>query len=329
VLVAAGAMVLSQRASLVRLGRGFSGLEGKVLPAIRDWPERRHPPGVRRGVVFGDSVVDWQGVRLGDLTSAELGSRKLDTEFLTVSHPWLRPIQFYYLLDEVLAGRPEVAIVEVDLHAFSSGWSDSPVLRAKDLSRLMSPRRAWRIRQVLAGEGLGLLDPWIFRLEERLDVLYLVDGVRESGRSTLERLGNQVNAALRLPTPPPLRAGPLTAEEARLWFDTDPARHRSAIVLRELLWGLREAGVVTVLFVAPIDVERMAGFGVLDGLHLPQRIEALRQAVGATPEEWRDLHALLPSKAIRDSTMHLFPEGGERVAEALADALAPRLRAGR
>ncbi len=329
VLALAAALLLSQRASLVRLGRGFSGLEGKVLPAIRVWQAQPPKAGLRRGVVFGDSVVDWMGVRLAELVEAELGSRKLDTELFTVSHPWLRPIQFYYLLDEVLAGKPEMAIVEVDLRAFWAGWSDSPLLRAKDLSRLMSPRRAWRIRSVLPSEGLGLVDPWLFRLEERLDVLYLVDGVRARGRAALDRLGTQINTALRLPPPTPLRAGALDADSAREWFDTDPARHRSAIVLRELLRGLREAGVVTVLFVAPIDVERMARFGILDGLRLPERIEALRLAIGAQPGEWRDLHALLPSKDIRDSTMHLLPAGGEKVAAAVADALAPRLRASR
>jgi hypothetical protein len=322
-------VVLSQRAVLVRLGRGFSGLEGQLLPAVRAWRERSYPPGTRRGVVFGDSVVDWAGVRLGDLTAAEMASRKLDTEFLTVSHPWLRPVQFYYLLDEVLAGRPDVAVVEVDLRAFWRGWVDVPVLRAKSLSRLMSFRRAWRIRETLAAEGLGLVDPVLFRMEERLGVLYLVDGVRARGRSALDSLGTQVNATLRLPPPPPLRPGSLDAATARQWLDNELAGHRSAVVLRELLRGLREAGVVTVFFVAPTDVERMRALGVLDDPALSARIEALRGAVGATPEEWRDLHALVPSAELRDSNMHLLVPGAERVAEAVALALVPRLRAAR
>ena len=322
-------MLWSQRASLVRVGRGFSGLEGQVLPAIRAWRERSYPPGTRRGVVFGDSVVDWSGVRLGDLTSAELGARKVDTEFLTVSHPWMRPVQFYYLLDEVLAGKPQVAVVEVDLRAFWRGWVDAPVLRAKSLSRLMSFRRAWRIRGTLGAEGLGLIDPAVFRMEERLGVLYLVDGVRELGRGAFERVGTRINASLRLPPPPPLRAGPLDAATARQWVDNDFAGHRSVIVVRELLRGLRESGVVTVLFVAPFDVERMSALGVLDEPALSARIEALRAAVGASPEEWRDLHALVPSAEIRDSFMHLLIPGAERVAEAVGTALAPRLRATR
>jgi hypothetical protein len=327
VVTLAAAVPLVQRASLMRIGRGFSGLEIHVLPAVQAWRERVYPAGTRRGVVFGDSIVDWAGVRLGDLVSAELGSRKADTEFLTVNHPWLRPIQFYYLLDEVLAGKPAVAVVEVDLRAFWSGWVDAPALRAKGLARLLSVRRAWRIREVLAAEGSGMIDPFVLRMEERLGVLYLVDGVRSSGQSALERLGARINAGLSLPPPPPLRAGPLDVETARQWLDPDFARQRSAIVLRELLRGLREAGVVTILFVAPFDVDTMAGLGVLDERALAAKIEALRVAVGATPEEWRDLHGIVRSREFRDTTMHLLVPGAERVAERIGDALAPRLRA--
>jgi hypothetical protein len=55
---------------------------------------------------------------------------------------------------------------------------------------------------------------------------------------------------------------------------------------------------------------------------VPQTLAAVRDAIGAAPDEWLDLSNLLPANVFRDAGDHLVPVGCERI----ADALDARLR---
>ncbi len=246
-------------------------------------------------------------------------------EVVEVAHRFFRPQQFYYLLDEVLAGKPAVAIIEVNTGVL---WPTPPPFlrgaRFLNLSRKLSLRRAWRIRDALAAEELTLFDPFIYRLEEKADLLFVVDGVRDYWEQRLEGYGAQFNRLLDLAQDDPPKAFKYRADAAkdkalRRAPEGDEADHPVTVVLREMHRELR-AAKVQVLFYHPPERRRP-----LAGPREDRTSEAVRVAVEATPDQWLDLRHLLPPHDFRDFS-HLLPSGCERVAEALHEALDTRLR---
>ncbi|HYC21807.1 MAG TPA: hypothetical protein VEI94_03850 [Candidatus Bathyarchaeia archaeon] len=313
------------RAEYQKLARTFSRVEADLVPALLRWRSSRPPEGVDRGVMFGDSVLvlgcGKEGLRLEPMLAAELTSRGVPNELLSLAHGGFRATQFYYFLDDVLAGHPRLAAVEINLRSFSRDWAEQPVLRFQNLSRKLDWQRALRVRAPLAKEEVSLLDPPVYRLEERLDALDVANGINIRGRGLLTDSGHAVNRALGLRTARVNYARTLDAERAIASYENDFADHWMAAMLRELLRGLREAGVRTVLFVTPVNVDRIAELGLTERLDLPARIEDLRRAIGATPAEWRDLHAAVRAPEFRDESEHLQAGGCRQVAGVLADAL--------
>lgn len=317
------------RGDLAALGRGYSVVDLQVLPELRGWRERPAAPGVVKGAFFGDSVV-W-GSGMPALLAADLEGRGVHVDVAGVAHVALRPMHFYYLLDQVLAGRPRFVVAEVNLPAFSSQWADAPAVRLRHLSREMSIRRAWRVRVALRDEQIGLLDPFLYRMENAVGLLYVPDGARERGQMLVDDVTGLVARRFGIPlarrNPSTFGLGALDVGTARGLYGIDPATHRTALVLRELLRGLREAGVGALLYVTPVNVGRLAELSLEGELSLDAKIGALRVAVGASEEEWLDLHDALPTQAIRDAVGHLNPQGAGVVVAALGDKLAKRLPA--
>jgi hypothetical protein len=307
----------------------FIRVEPRLLPRLEHWHARRSSPDVLDGVLFGDSVTFCgRRERLGVRLEKSLDAVRVPTTFVSVAHVGFRPIHFYYLVDEVLAGSPDLAIIEINLRAFSPNFFTNPAMRLPSLSRKLSMARALRIRPALANEGLTLVDPLIYRLEEQLDALYLPQSVLFMGGEALSGgLTTTLRALGRAPARSELgRLAPdLLRREALLDYAPNPAHELGAQVLAELLRTLRRARVPTVMYVTPIDVERLQGLAVLDGLLIPERIAKLESAIGAAPEEWVDLHSMLPHRMFRDFKNHLTSPGCDKVAEALRDAVLRRL----
>lgn len=331
VLVGLG-MLWVARDTLGARGQRYLLIERQVIPRIAAWSEVVEPPARRKAVLWGDSVVSWAGVDLGTSIAAELRERGVDTDLLTVAHPAFRAIHFYYLLDDVLAARPRIGVVQVNPAAFSPGWTAQSD-RYRNLSRKLGPGRVPAVHDALAAEGVTLLDPFLYRLEDRLGLLYVVEGLRAWWFDELTRLGDALNAALPIASGPTVgrvlaRMSRSDAFTVRARYGGDLAADPQAGVLREMLRRLRAADVTPLLYVTPVNVERLAALGVRDALDLERGIERLRQAVGATPDEWLDLHALLPATDFHDATEHLHPDASRRVAAAVADAVA-RVDAGR
>jgi len=87
---------------------------------------------------------------------------------------------------------------------------------------------------------------------------------------------------------------PLTAQTGREEYGIDQVKRPTTFILRALLSELRAADVPTLFFVAPINVDRLAELRLTGELALPERLAALRDAIGASRNEWADFHALLP-----------------------------------
>ena len=328
VLAALCGWAWSDRAELRPLGMHGAFAESR-LESVLSWKQRPPRAGVLRAFVFGDSLVGCTEGSVDDELWRQLAAAGLPIELLDLTHPGFRPIHLYSLIDDILAGGFRLAILEINLRAFSDRYFDITNARFPTLSRRLSLHRAWIMRGPLADEGQSLVDPWVYRVEEWVGALYVADGVRELGRQRLESYGQGLDAALGLAdvvnnTRSARSFAPLTREVARAEYAVDQAGHPTAFVLRELLRRLRAAHVTTVLYVSPIDVDAMRQLGILDELALPDRLAALRLAIGAAPEEWLDLHALVPSRVFRDSRSHMWAEGCRRVASALREAVLRR-----
>lgn len=299
-------------------------IEAGVLNELRVW--RDLSPAVPKAALLGNSLTDCKdGSSVGDLTARRLAARNAPYALVV---PWggaFGPLQYYYLLDDVLAGKPRVVIMEIDtIRLVSTGVS--PGLLYLALSRNLSFRRALRVRSALASEGLTLLDPFLYRVEAQLDVMYLVPGVQAHWRELFTRWGAAVNEAAGVRTTPldarALRM--LSLDAARAVVAPDPAESPLVPVLREIAHDLRRAGVTVLFYVSPLNDTLLARSVGGPERRVRQRIDRLRVAVGAAPEEWVDLHDALPSDAFHDWVGHMLPLGCERVSEAIADALIAR-----
>jgi hypothetical protein len=304
-------------------------IEDGLLRGIDRWQARARRKAVPAGLLLGNSLIRCgKSPSIGTVTEQQLGWRGHRHAIQDVWAGAFGPLQYYYVLDALLAAAPRLAIVEVDFAR--AGFSDvAPHLRYVSLSRLLTIRRALRVREALAADGLTLVDPLIFRLEARFGVLHLVPGVQHHWRAFLDDAGIRLDAALGLETAraPALPRPWVTAARVREVFGapTDV----STGVLRAIAQELHGAGVMVLFYVAPVDVELLRKLGVWNELGLPDRIASMREQIGLVPDEWLDLHAAIPAEQFRDWMGHLTPTGCARVGRSIAEALVARLDASR
>lgn len=312
--------------------------EPALFTAIDRWASRPAPPGGIRAVLFGDSLGHCSGARgmqlsRGVLVGETLARRLADggpkLNLLEIRHGAFRPLVYAYYLDDVLAGRPQLAVIEVNVGLFSDAATYPRAMRFSSLARRLPMRRAWRLREALARDELSLLDPLVYRLYDRLDTVNLLAGVEALGRDWLDGLGRAVNARLG-PDPAAHDTTRLAAyveilrQSARGHYHAEFAAHPASGVLREMRDALRGAGAVVLFYVSPIRIQALQWLGLLDEADLSARIERLRDAIGATPAEWVDLHSLVDDdSSFLDNSGHMYRPGCEQVAAALA----PRVRA--
>jgi hypothetical protein len=282
---------------------------------------------VPRVAVLGDSLLGCGKVDVPGYVAMALQAAGKPVELVRADAGGFRPLQYYYVLDEVIATRPSLAIVEVNLGSLAIERILRQI-RYLTLSRRLSFVDALRVRDALAIDDLTVFDPWLYRLEARWDLLYVSDGVRAWSEKRLADAGWRVNAALGLRVSKlNLRATRLmmnAATSTRGAYDVDQTRLPMTGVLREVHRRLRRAGIDVQFWIPPIDVERLAESGAADALELRERIERLRVAVGATAEEWLDLHALHQRTVFVDWAGHTKPEGCQRVAGELFRTLQAR-----
>jgi hypothetical protein len=314
-------------------GEEWIWVDRDTLPALERWQRRpQHRPGVD-ALLLGDSLSACRpSVRVSAELAAALAARGVAGSVHRVAHPGFRPLHYYYLLDDILGGRPGLVVIQINLRWYSPFFIEGEGARFRNLSRKLDLRRALRIADGLSEENLTLLDPWLYRLEDAVGLLYVPAGVRLLTGTTLEGLGDALvrTAGLRGSNPwvrtlRQSRWQPMTRERVRREYGGDWIGQSSTRILREIVSTLHEERVAVLLYVSPVNVERLrSALDAPDDLALPERIEALRTAVGARPAEWLDLHALLSREAFADNLNHMRADGCARVAGALADRLGGR-----
>jgi hypothetical protein len=301
-----------------------------VLQKLDGW--RAQPPEQHRRdiVVLGDSLVSCPGLPVSAALETALAARDVESHVVQIAQRAFRALHFYSLADDVLAGEPWITVLAIDMRSFSSSFVFSHAMEFPAVTRRLSIRRSLAVADVLHEEGLTLLDPLIFRAEDAFGMLDVTAGVRAWAGGVFERDGDAIGDSLGIPGSP--FAGRVvryfyrfgTADEARADYLVDQAGSSGARVLRDLVAEFRRAGRPLVLYVSPVDTERLAALGVSDEIGLAARVRALRAAIGATRDQWLDLHAALPASDFRDRFNHLHDEGCAKVADAIAHRLAGR-----
>lgn len=285
-------------------------------------------PGDVRGVVFGDSLMLSLGwleygrnqPGVGVLLRKALRADGVQLDLLILAHPSFRPVHLAYFLDEVLAGRPRFLVMDLNLRLLASTWTPEPGMRFEHLSRRLSPARQIALRPWLHGEGLGLFDPTVFRVQDALSLLYVTDGARIAVKDWLDARATGVEKRLGLTRDvAPAR----TDDEDLGLYWSDVAGSPSVTLLRELDRELAAAGVWTLYYVSPLNPDILAKPGMPSADEIARRIAGLRDALGLPEDRWLDLHAALPGADFLDRHNHLRPDGLRAVADRVLSRLRP------
>jgi len=295
------------------------GADRALIPTLARW-SRLQPGPWPKGALFGDSLAGCPTTTVAKVVGHPAPAHGL-VFMLDATFAGMHPLQFYALLGDVLAGRPTAVVVEVNFPALAASVHSSESAVYRQMSRKLPLAAIPRLWGPLAREGMGLFDPLIFRAFAALDMLYVVDGIRERSHQALEDWGTAVDAALDLPVVRFLELPGFDAARARAVFGDDQTHSPSVQVFRMIAHDLRAAGVPVLFYVSPVNVHVLDDLGVRRTLDLPAHVEAVRVAIGATANEWLDLHDLLPATAFKDAWGHMLDPGCEAVASTLLTRL--------
>lgn len=306
-----------------------NAVERLVVPDLKRWVAGTRP-GVIRGVFFGDSLtmsldsLSHGGGKAGVPVLVEEALRAAGTpvDILALTHAAFRPVHLAYALDEMLAGRPRFAVVEINLRLVAPTWKALPALRFLPMSRKLSLRRQLELSPFLRDEGLGPLHPGVYRLQDALSLLYVMDGVRIVGHDWLDAQSSRVERTLGLErNARPVQSLELNDDAAT--YASRLADGPSAAILHMLDAELTAAGVWTLYYVSPLNPDALKTADVTDPDALAARVDELRAATGVPSERWLDLHAGIPSSAFLDQMNHLRPSALRTVATRILHRLRP------
>jgi hypothetical protein len=260
-----------------------------------------------------------------------------------LSWPALGPIAAYCLLDEILAVRPDIVVLEVNLRSVGArqlgafGFPElAGYIRANRLPEAaflplsdagITLDRLLMYRSLFA---LGAQKPWASLADRQARLVHVRDFVEDriaratGGERAL--LGRQFAIAAWV------YARDLTPGRNRI------TKHAALVKLRPVLEGvppegtrlrvlsatlerLGAAGVPTVVWVPPVNLEHMGSLGFSsDGLSRSAKsVGLVTKAAGAS---FVDLHGILGNDAFVDSGDHLTGDGSEDGARAVGDRLA-------
>jgi hypothetical protein len=306
-------------------------LEGGIRTERQLGKAVRVAGGRRRIFLLGDSLVFDMTPRprsIPDNLAALLAARTRGRDYVrAVASPGLGAFAHYFLADRILAARPDVVVLSVNLHWFSPIWRgiDPPTLAG------WLPARRWAEALALPLEATGVsadrlafyralvasgaLPAWYRLQREQLRVqgawqaaarrLQALSGMPEGlayetehGRRALARRAERgrSTATYAAATFGPVFAG----------IDADSPTVRA---LDTLLARYRDAGVAVVVYVAPINVEHLRRLGVYDARGAASAVDFLGRLARRRGARFLDLHALLPDAAFADQNDHLRTDG--------------------
>ncbi len=307
-------------------------------------------PGVHSVVFMGDStVVGYPKGRTVDvhlrniLVGSWAGRGRVHVESL--SEMGMTPAGFYLLQDLISDAGPDIAIVTANLPLIRELLP--PALRRPELAGWLQPRRMFATLVDLDLHKFGVTadalllhkafvsagaSTWISQRQQQARLGYLrgavEDFVADTTSWTTERETRNARLLLSqaslVDANDPTRRNPKSARsyvsDLMAGVDDD---HWVLEVLHAILSDFRAAGILTVLYVPPINVDRLRAVGVYNDAGVEKTLAALQRLAEATGAEFADLHALLPDAVFRDGGGHYKHEAPHDGPQMVAQALAP------
>jgi hypothetical protein len=315
------------------------------LEAIRS---RARDSGAPRLAFLGDSISI--GVLEGGLTVPGALDRDLGGAFEvhSLAALGLGPFDYYFLADRIAEARPDQVVIAFSLQSLGASFRS---LAREDLSGWVAPARLPEVA-LAQTHWIGLHTDELLMNAAIVNVLgaelwrrLLVEQARVgvARKQLVHWLGEAVG-----------RDGPRLFElawgvnEAKRTRTGDPSRERYNAVAERSHYGpaldgleeehavlqalagtedvLRRAGIRTLVYVNPVNVEHLDSLGLLADDGLSRSLAAIEAVVRSRGGDFLDLHALLPDAAFRDAAGHLGPPAAPDGPEKVAAAVAARLR---
>lgn len=260
------------------------------------------------------------------------------------------PFDYYFLADEIAAAHPDHVVIAFSLQSLGDFFRS---LSRQRMSGWVAPARLPRVlfapthwiglnaddllMNVAIVQASGV-DAWRWLLTEqaRLGVArgdlsdWLGDAVGRKGPQMFDmaRFGHRrLQTRLDDPDRDRYRADAEWRHYGAVLSGLDEG-HPVMSVLADTLGVFRRAGIRSLVYVNPINVEHLAAVGVLEKARLEGSLEMLESVVRAEGGDFLDLHALLPDAAFRDATGHLGPPAAADGPDQIAAAVAAHLRRG-
>lgn len=260
------------------------------------------------------------------------------------------PFDYYFLADLIADARPDQVVFAFSLQSLGN----FPALARERLSGWVAPRRVLRValapvysigltaddllmNVAIVNAGVGEIWRQLLIAQARLGVARqtLADGLgaRIGGRGPQNFEHSRFAALMKR-----------TRERDGTRYNVDAERnhygavfkrlapdHPALSVLADTLEVLGDAGVQTLVYVNPINVEHLSALGLLDDDRLSESLETLESVVRGAGGEFLDLHDLLPDAAFRDHAGHLgtpeWVDAPDLIAQAVAPLVLARARA--
>jgi len=271
----------------------------------------------------------------------DLGTNRIQVAPFVSPGLWI--YDFYFFVDRMIAIHPSAVVVTLNLASTSAAWMQFNVhpelaawldparlvgaallpLERSDLNTdrlllyvgLQSARAesVWhwvRSQQARVGVAQRLWTAWLDRDRQQFEVGRIAAVVADAQAAT----GDGVQGP---------REGQLARYGTALsGLDRD---HPVLRMLGATVRALSDAGVPTLVYLFPLNIEGFTELGIYDPSGLAHSVSTVEAVVEAAGGDFLDLHALLPQSGFADAQGHPAIDRGFDAPLAIADALAQHL----
>lgn len=325
-----------------------------ILEGLRKIGDARTDSQARQVAFLGDSI----SIRVeggittvpGALRRELAGADGADTfEIHSMAALGSGPFDYYFLVDEIVSARPDQVVIAFSLQSLGE------LFRSFSRERLSGWVRPSRLLEVAAAPT-----HWIGLTADDLLMNVAIVTVRgaEVWRRLLvqqarlgaarEQLASWLGASLGGSGPQIFEMAAFSSAQRRTRADPERDRyhadaerrhygaafarleedHPILVVLAGTLETLSEAGIPTLVYINPINVEHLGSLGLLEDERLARSLGTIESVVRRAGGDYLDLHDLLPDAAFRDAAGHLgtaeLPDAPSRVGAAVAHRLRAR-----
>jgi len=276
-------------------------------------------------VMFGDSTVKQYGRCDKELLGIdEYLSRTMNKRVHTIQHGAYSPLiyQHYAQIFKDSRYKPRLAVIPVNLRAWSPEWADRPIYNFSIRGEYIKLRTAGEMdiavlfNELALDRDRQLTKSW----ESQYALSYEGENLGTNGEINRKQVQTNLDCGEHLPTNNDLHILRLKY----LWHYGTNARNANAMdaALIETVRKLRLAGVQVLTYLTPINVEDAAvaaGNGIVK--HIDKRALAMTNQLEKAGAYVLDLHNMLPAENFIDKAIaceHVNDFGRKAIAQHIA-----------